>query len=1171
MHAVTATIVFTDIEGSTSLLARVGVSDYAGAVARQRELLERAFGSPPLGTEGDGCLFVIETASAAVEGALSAQLALHADPGSTGGEPVKVRIGLHTGEVHATATGGVVGLAVHHAARIAAAAHGGQVILSPTTAAVLGGALPPGATLGALGLHRLKDVAEPIALYQLEHPGLPRSFPPPNSLGRPGGRLPVPPSPLIGRSREMAEIEAALASGARLVTLVGPGGAGKTRTATEVALRAERQFDGGVWFARLSDDHDEATAWQTLATLLGVPQGTADLASAVTGRLAERPALLVLDNLEQLTGAGALVDALVSAGPTRVIATSRTPLHLSHEIQVAIDELNEIIELFDSRARAAVPGWMLDDHREHVEEICRRLDRLPLAVELVVPRLRTETAAHVAAALREAVSAPLEVTVDAAGTRDPRHQTLRAVTEWSIDRLDDHARRTFSLLAVFAGGFTRDAVAAVAGAEGATADLDRLVDASLVAARPGPDGRMRFRLLDTIRAVAAEQLARRADRGSVVTRHREWLYGIARARPDFTDLDEHRTWLELLDDEQANIAGALDAAGDDSGAQAALVVALAPWWFERGYLTDGRRRVAAAIDAIGDDETAADLHRWLGRLHLAASDAEDATYAFLAALGGAQALSDRTGTLRDLLHALAESRNQSVFAAEIRKVAAHAALTAALERADEAGDAVAAAMSYTFAIQTAAGDGPPALKARVKTLKRTLRRFDVADHLAAALGEVRPPVTTVPFTVRGRRTVAAIAAASAACGHRTMLAQVLTTADPAGASGVIDQLLSLGRGAESLGDLAGDQALASVAQGALARGDLRRARDLAELAVERSAGDPEALGRALAARGAVNLATGATGQAAGDSLRSGQLLQGWRATKAVSSRAGLALRNVIRNSRHDARRWRLHLTSTSVLIGTAVALVTVAPKLAVVAGALAGIRTLGMLRLMAQVVMGPRQGESGGGFLVLALVAAGVHAPWLICVLALTAYAATAPAPALFAIAATPLVGAFLPSEGGAAFLPFAVVPWFAIATRSRGHSWPGWLTGRTAMMTTVRSVGVAIGFGAFAVLPGPFYRRYFLVAVGTAAVALGVVGVEVFRRRRDLRVGAACLLLAGGAGAVGAVMASVAVSLAAAGGVALAFLAIAARPTGFWPSIPRLDIDAPTPSESHPPTEPVA
>jgi class 3 adenylate cyclase len=398
----TVTMLFSDIEGSTALLSRLG-DRYAEALSAQRAVLRGAIGAShghELGTEGDSFFVVFESAGDAVRCCVAAQLAL-AGHDWPDGAVVRVRMGLHSGEP-IRHEDGYIGMDVHRAARIAATAHGGQVVLSDATRVLAEPQLPAGVSVHDLGWHRLKDIEAPERLYQLAAARLEQRFPPLRSLGAQTS-LPLPMTPLVGRDGDVERLAVTLRQPAvRLVTLTGTGGVGKTRLALAAAASLGEAFQHGVYFIPLAAVRDAEVMWKALADGLDV-SGAGAAADMVAAHLSNRQALLVLDNLEQLDGAAGIVATLLLAAPGLVIlATSRRPLHLQGEYEQPVLPLEVPREvgvedvaacgaarLFAQQAAMVRPGFALtEDNAADVAAICRRLDGLPLAIELAASRVK---------------------------------------------------------------------------------------------------------------------------------------------------------------------------------------------------------------------------------------------------------------------------------------------------------------------------------------------------------------------------------------------------------------------------------------------------------------------------------------------------------------------------------------------------------------------------------------------------------------------------------------------------------------------------------------------------------------------------------------------------------------------------------------------------------------
>jgi predicted ATPase/class 3 adenylate cyclase len=606
----TVSLLFTDVEGSTQLLGRLGTGRYAEVLELHRRLLREAFGRHggfEVGTEGDSFFVAFQRAEAAVAAAGEAQQAL-AGAVWPHGEAIGVRMGVHTGEP-AASDGKYVGMDVHRAARIMSAGHGGQVLVSETTAALL-----DGVALRDLGPHRLKDLLGPIRLFQLEVEGLPGQFPPLRSLQR--TNLPTAAWPLLGRERELEELRTLVADGARLVTLTGPGGSGKTRLALQAAAELSDDFVDGAFFVGLAPLRDTGAVHATVAEALGL--GADD---DVAAWLAGRRTLLVLDNLEHLVGVAAAVAGLL-VGETAVLATSRAPLHLSAERELPVEPLPEqaAVELFVSRAAAA--GRVIAPD-EIVAAVCRRLDNLPLALELAAARAKLLSPA----ALLQRLDAALPLLTGGARDLPDRQQTLRATIEWSHDLLDPDGQVAFRRLAVFRGSFTLEAAEAITGA-----DLDpiaSLLDQNLLK----PLGDDRFFLLETLREYAGERLDAAGETEEYARRHARWylerLEEIERQPSQRTP--DLFTWFRLEEDNLRAMLDRLTAADVADAARAAVV--LSEHWISRSAWSEARQRVEALLADKGlPDQERAKLFLILARAGDRLRDLDAAEAAALDAL-----------------------------------------------------------------------------------------------------------------------------------------------------------------------------------------------------------------------------------------------------------------------------------------------------------------------------------------------------------------------------------------------------------------------------------------------------------------------------------------------------------------------------------------------------------
>jgi predicted ATPase/class 3 adenylate cyclase len=497
----TVTLLFTDIEGSTQLLKRLG--DAYGELLEKHAVLVRSaiakHRGVELSTEGDSFFVVFRTASDAIAAALAAQRALghHAWPPEG---MVRVRMGVHTGPIR-IAGENYVGMTVHEAARIAAAAHGGQTIVSE--ASVDAGEPPPGSSLRSVGTHRLKDIDEEMRLFQLCHPDLDDDFPALRSLGPPAGALPSFASTFVGRAAEQVSL-AAIARDRIVTTIVGAPGVGKTRLAIEVAREVGADRRAGARFVALGATTGSSSVADDVRRALGIREPIdGSSAEAVAGHLAATDTLLVIDNCEHVAdGVARLVGHLVSACPrVRLLLTSRAPLDVDGETVWQLQPLTEAAHLFVERASRARPGVSTSHDDPYVLAICERLDGLPLAIELAAAQTRRMSVAEIAHELGDR----LDLLDRPSRTGEQRHASLSDAIRWSYELLDDRQAEALRRLGVFQGAFDAAAAAAILDLPDVRRVLDQLVDRSLVAPDDGGVHR-RFRLLATIRSFARARL-----------------------------------------------------------------------------------------------------------------------------------------------------------------------------------------------------------------------------------------------------------------------------------------------------------------------------------------------------------------------------------------------------------------------------------------------------------------------------------------------------------------------------------------------------------------------------------------------------------------------------------------------------------------------------------------
>ncbi len=621
------TFLFSDVEASTRLLQAVGAERFGELIDAHHAVVRASLarnGGVEVSTEGDSFFAVFEDPGAAIlaAAAIHSGLAAHAWP--TGAE-IRVRIGLHTGEGR---LGGdsYVGIDVNRAARIAAAGHGGMTLLSASTYGLVGELASAELAFRDLGLHRLRDVDEPERLVQLVVAGLPDDLPPPRTLERPI-ELPAPLTTFVGRDGEVSTGLSLLAD-TRLLTLTGPGGTGKTRLSIEIARRAAPSFADGAWFVDLSTIGDAALVPSAIATALRmreVPQrSTSD---ALVDHVRDRSMLLVLDNFEQVLEARTIVGRILAeAVGVRVLASSREPLRLPGEREYAVPPLglpdaaadgasvadgggngrvpSEAVALFLDRARSVRPEFAITPaNQAAVTAIVRRLDGLPLAIELAAARTRVLAPAELLARLERSLSV-----LSSDAPLPDRQRTLEGAIAWSHDLLSDTERLLFARLSVFVGGATLESVEAVVADEAlpdpAILDLvTALVERSLVR-RMEAGGSSRFTMLETIREYAGARLAEMPDAVAVEDRHTAHFLELAlRAEPHFGDATGP-DWLDRLEADHDNLRAVLRRAVDHGPIEPGLQLAGAIWrfWQQRSHLREGRRWLTELL-AVPDAAT----------------------------------------------------------------------------------------------------------------------------------------------------------------------------------------------------------------------------------------------------------------------------------------------------------------------------------------------------------------------------------------------------------------------------------------------------------------------------------------------------------------------------------------------------------------------------------------
>lgn len=594
----TITFLFSDIEGSTYWWEEQP-EWMSQAFVRQEAILREAaatHGGYVYKMIGDAFQIAFDTALKAVTAAIDAQRLLQAEPWGEYG-PLQIRMALHTGVTEERGDD-YVGPVLNRLGRLLSVSQGGQILLTQATSELVRDSLPEGAELQDLGVHRLKDLIRPEQIYQLNAPGLLSSFPPLKTLDVFPHNLPLQLTSFVGREKEILEVKRELL-GDRFVTLTGPGGTGKTRLGLQVAAELLELFPDGVWLVEFASLSDASLVPQTVAGVLGVRESSGrPTISVLTDYLRNRELLLILDNCEHLLLASSqLVEAFLQACPNLcILATSREALNIPGEISYRVPSLSipdprrlapllelskyESMQLFVQRAEIIRPGFELNESNAHaVAQICRRLDGIPLAIELSVARVKMMPVEQVAARLDD------RFRLLTGGSRNalPRHQTLRALIDWSYDLLSDMERTLFLRLSVFAGGWTLDAAEAICADEsirqGDVLDLlTQLVNKSLVIPESKKNGEARYRLLETIRQYARERLLEAGGGETVRERHLEYYLKLSeQAEPELRG-PHQIAWLDRLEDEVDNIRAALEWSFD-TNVEAGLRILSALLWF----------------------------------------------------------------------------------------------------------------------------------------------------------------------------------------------------------------------------------------------------------------------------------------------------------------------------------------------------------------------------------------------------------------------------------------------------------------------------------------------------------------------------------------------------------------------------------------------------------------
>ena len=670
----TVTFLFTDIEGSTTLLQRLGDRRYAEVLAEHQRLLRDAFANghgQEIDTQGDAFLVAFSRSRDALGAAVAAQRTLTQHPWPDGAS-LRVRMGLHTGEPVSGGTG-YVGMDVHRASRIAAAGHGGQILVSDATHGLVARDLPEGVSLRDLGEHRLKDLAHSHRLFQVVAADLPAEFPRIRSLDVLSNNLPRQLTSFIGREKEMAEVKR-LHSTAYLVTLTGSGGAGKTRLALQVAADVVDAYPDGVWLSEFAPIAEPALVPKTVASALNVPeQPGRDVSETLVDSLRPKTLLLILDNCEHLLAACAdLAAALLRACPkVRILATSREGLGVPGETLWRVPSLSlpdvhrlpssnelmlyEAVRLFVDRAMATAPAFIVTrENAPAVVQVCRQLDGIPLAIELAAARVKVLSPEQIAARLNDR----FRLLTGGSRAALPRHQTLRAAMDWSYDLLTQKEQAALRRLSVFAGGCTLEAAEAVCAGKRVKGQeildlLTNLADKSLVNAET-LGAEVRYRMPETVRQYAQDRLVASKEAAEVRRRHRTWYLDLAERAEARIYGPEQTMGLNRLEVEHDNLRAALGwntTEDEDAETRLRLTAALHRFWDYRTHWGEGHRWLEAALARSRNIKSTARVKALYGEGVLAWRQGEDRRSMALyeESLALARELGDQTGIARALL------------------------------------------------------------------------------------------------------------------------------------------------------------------------------------------------------------------------------------------------------------------------------------------------------------------------------------------------------------------------------------------------------------------------------------------------------------------------------------------------------------------------------------------
>jgi predicted ATPase/class 3 adenylate cyclase/Tfp pilus assembly protein PilF len=629
----TVTFLFTDIQGSTALWATMPEA-MRHSLAHHDTLVRQAieaYGGHLFKVIGDAIQAAFSTSEQALRAAVAAQTALHRQPTEVWGEtgPLRVRMGIHVGPAEWQGHDYAVAHTLNRVARIMAAGHGGQTLLSAAVVEMVRNTSFD-FSLRDLGQHQLKGLYQTEHLYQLVAPDLPADFPPLNTLNARPNNLPLEPTSLVGRAQEVAAVRGLLLrSDVRLVTLVGPGGTGKTRLSLQVAAELLDHFEHGAYFVALAPVTDATLVPSTIAQTLEISEQTSKpLLQILKDYFRDKQLLLVLDNFEQVTAAAPVLAELLAAAPKlRILVSSRAALRVYGEKEFLVPPLSlpdlgqlpsleqltqyEAVQLFIERAKDVKPDFVVtNENAPAVAEICHRLDGLPLAIELAATRIRLLPPNT----LLTRLASRLKLLTSGARNLPARQQTLRGAIDWSYNLLDESEQRLFRRLGVFVGGCTLEAAEAVCNATGDLAvdvldGIESLVEKSLLRQIETASGDPRFIMLQTIWEYAAEQLAE-SDEVAIIEQHHTHFFLTLAEMADPQLRGQHQLeWLERLETEHDNLRAALRRTRESGDAERALRLASALAWFWRlrGYLSEGSAWLEGALTVARGPEYEARL------------------------------------------------------------------------------------------------------------------------------------------------------------------------------------------------------------------------------------------------------------------------------------------------------------------------------------------------------------------------------------------------------------------------------------------------------------------------------------------------------------------------------------------------------------------------------------